>query len=261
MTTATRSEPTQTNERGDEMMAAFCASLSKSKDGLAYMAERNLPLSLIEDGALGLVPPYANHWFPLLRGRLVTPIRDSHGRIRAFAGRILPFMRNTVARVYREYNAPERAQELIDRWDGAKWINEPYPKRKLLYNLDRAKPYIQDRGYVCLVEGYFDALILSARHMENTSALCGTSLTEHHAALLSRYCDQVVSIYDGDQAGREAIERARETALASGLVFRAVILPTGYDPDEFAVERGGRNLRKAIEGMIERDEHELEIKI
>ncbi len=102
------------------MMEAFCRALSKSKEGMAYLEERNLPASLVEEGIWGLIPPYSNHWFKLLLGRLVTPICDSHGRIKILAGRQLPFMRNSVAQYYREYNSPERAQAYIDKWDNPK---------------------------------------------------------------------------------------------------------------------------------------------
>ncbi len=228
---------------------------------MAYLEERNIPASLAEQGMLGYIPPYSNYWFPLLKGRLVTPICDASGQVRALAGRQLPFIRDSVERIYREQNSPKQAQELIDKWNNAKWINEPYPKRKLLYNLNRAKPFIRERGYVNLVEGYLDAGVLSCKHMENTSALCGVAFTEHHAAIVSRYCDVVVLLYDGDEAGVKASVESRKVAEKYDLQCHAVFLPNGWDPDDFVVKKGGRNLRRAIEGMIERNEQELEIKI
>lgn len=261
MTMTQISKLNQTNVNGQSMMASFCQSLSRSQNGMAYLAERNIPESLVEQGMLGYIPPYSNHWFPLLKGRLVTPICDANGNIKALAGRQLPFARDSVAKVYREYNSGKQAQELIDKWDRAKWINEPYPKRKLLYNLHRAKEFARERGYINLVEGYLDAGVLSCKHMENTAALCGISLTEHHAAIISRYCDTVVLLYDGDQAGVDAGTESRRVAEQYDLKCHAVLLPTGWDPDEFVVKKGGKNLRRAIEGMIERNEYELEIKI
>jgi len=250
-----------TSQNGQSMMDSFCQCLLRSKDCMNYLAERNIPVSLVEQGILGYIPPYASHWFPLLKGRLVTPICDASGQIRALAGRQLPFMRNAIAQVYREYNSNKHAQELIDKWGRAKWINEPYPKRKLLYNLHRAKDYVRERGYAVFVEGYLDSCVLSCRHLENTVSLCGVNMTEHHAAIISRYCDTVVMLYDGDQAGYDAIKSAREVALKFDLKCHAVLLPNGWDPDDFAVAKGGRNLRRAIEGMLERNEYELEIKI
>lgn len=261
MTMTQTSKVNQTNVNGQSMMASFCQSLSRSQNGMAYLAERNIPESLVEQGMLGYIPPYSSHWFPLLKGRLVTPICDASGNIKALAGRQLPFAREAVVKAYREYNSSKQAQELIDKWDRAKWINEPYPKRKLLYNLHRAKEFARERGYINLVEGYLDAGVLSCKHMENTAALCGISLTEHHAAIISRYCDTVVLLYDGDQAGVDAGTESRRVAEQYDLKCHAVLLPTGWDPDDFVVTKGGKNLRRAIEGMIERNEYELEIKI
>lgn len=255
------SKVNQTNVNGRSIMTSFCQSLARSKNGMAYLAERCIPESLVEKEILGYIPPYSSHWFPLLKGRLVTPICDADGNIKALAGRQLPFARDSVVKSYREYNSSKHAQELIDKWDRAKWINEPYPKRKLLYNLHRAKEFARKFGYINLVEGYLDAGVLSCKHMENTAALCGISLTEHHAAIISRYCDTVVLLYDGDQAGANASVESRKVAEQYDLKCHAVLLPNGWDPDDFVIKKGGKNLRRAIEGMIERNEYELEIKI
>ena len=39
-------------------------------------------------------------------------------------------------------------------------------------------------------------------------ASLGTSLTEEHATILSKYTNQVVLTYDGDEAGQNATRRA-----------------------------------------------------
>lgn len=256
-----RGDVTETVERGEELTRQFTSYLRKCPEAVQYLAERNIPERLIDEGVVGFTPPYLDHWFPLLRGRLVTPICDVNGRVRAFAGRILPPMEQMVERSFRDNCAPEYAQKMIDKWANAKWINEPYPKRKHVYNLNRAKPYVRERGYIVLVEGYFDTIVLSCRHLENTGALCGTALSEYHAAIIARYCDEAVLVMDGDSAGRRAGENSVPVIEAAGLKCRRVFLPDGYDPDNFVVEFGGKNLRRAIEGMREHNQDELQIKV
>jgi DNA primase len=256
-----RGTVTQTVERGQELMKAFSSYLRKCPEGMEYVRGRNIPEHLIDEGIIGFTPPYLNHWFPLLRGRIVTPICDVSGNVRAFAGRILPSMEAMVERSFRDNCAPEYAQKMIDHWANAKWVNEPYAKRRHVYNLNRAKPYVRERGYIVLVEGYFDTVVLSSRHLENTGALCGTALSEYHAAIIARFCDEAVLLMDGDTAGRRAAEQSIPTLQGAGLKCRRVFLPEDYDPDDFAVQFGGKNLRRAIEGMREQDQDELQIQV
>lgn len=256
-----RGTVTQTVQNGAELMKSFSACLRKCPEAMEYLVERNIPEKLIDEGVIGFTPPYLNHWFPLLRGRLVTPICDVNGGVRAFAGRMLPFMEAFVGRSFRDGNSPEYAQKLIDQWANAKWVNEPYPKRKHVYNLNRAKSFVRERGYIVLVEGYLDTIVLSSRHLENTGALCGTALSEYHAAIIARFCGEAVLLMDGDAAGRRAAEQSVPTLEAAGLKCRRVFLPDEYDPDDFAVQFGGRNLRRAIESMREHNQDELQIKV
>jgi DNA primase len=64
-----------------------------------------------------------------------------------------------------------------------------------------------------------------------------------------------VLLFDGDSAGRQAMERSLEVLLPQGLRVRAVALAAGQDPDSFLVEHGAEALRKLVDGA--RDAVEL----
>jgi DNA primase len=49
----------------------------------------------------------------------------------------------------------------------------------VLYNLHRAKEAIRKQDRVILVEGYMDAIGVTAAGIANVVASCGTSLTAH----------------------------------------------------------------------------------
>lgn len=200
----------------------------------------------------------------MIRGRITVPIRDVHGDIVAFAGRQFEPMKDVTERAFWDSYGrdPAKAQKRFDKWLRGKWLNEVgFSKSRHLYNLNEAKPFMRERGYVVLVEGYFDVLSLVTHSLENAAAACGLTFTDYHVATIKRYCDHVVFLLDPDEAGQKALEKMQETATAGELTHHAVFLPNGLDPDEFILKYGASALRTGIENMIANDKRELRIKI
>lgn len=257
------SQETPTALGGEAMAEQFRRNLLQNEGAMAYVRERGIHPRLIESGRVGFCPPYARHWFPLLRGRVTVTIRDVHGEIVAFAGRQHEAMRELTERsLWDTYgHEPKKAEERILRWRKGKWINETYPKNRHLYNLDLAKDAARERGYLVLVEGYFDALVLASKSLPNTAAVCGVELSPIHAALISRYCGRVVLLMDGDAAGRKSLDKITATLEEADLRHHALFLPEGHDPDDFVRKYGGKNLRRAMEHAIEQNLAELNIEV
>jgi DNA primase len=244
----------------------FSRMLYDSDDGAdarAYLESRGLPLDELRPYDIGLCPadllyPSSNElyldgrcWF--IRGRIVLPIRDQHGRILAFAGRILDSLESTVEEVLEEQlgDNPERLEQLMTKWRKSKWINEMYKKKRYLFNLDRAKRHIHERKNVILVEGYMDAIVLSMRGFEQVVAVQGGYFSKIQAALVKRYADHVTVCMDTDknEAGQKATQRIIEVLDSVGMTHTVVAMPEGVDPDE-ALLNGGMNeakLRWALE--------------
>jgi DNA primase len=149
------------------------------------------------------------------RGRLMFPVFNESGKVIAFGGR----------RMYDEGS------------DEAKYINSPetriYNKSKTLYGLNFAKQKIKETGYVILVEGYMDLISLFQYGIENVVASSGTSLTNLHVKILSRYTKEVVIVFDSDLAGQNASRRAIELIIENDMSVGIVALPLGYDPDTY----------------------------
>ena len=113
----------------------------------------------------------------------------------------------------------------------------------MLYNLHRAKEAIRKEDRVILVEGYMDAIGVTAAGFANVVASCGTSLTAqqvqaHEAALAARI---VGAISIPTRAGANAAERSIDLLLEEGMHVRIVELDGGLDPDEYCkrARRGG----------------------
>lgn len=164
------------------------------------------------------------------RARLIFPICDNLGRPIAFGGRI-----------YLPDSGP----------DQPKYVNSPetdlYRKGQYLYAFHLAKEAIAREGFAILVEGYFDAIRAHQYGFENTVASCGTALTTEQARALRRICDTVVFVYDGDEAGQQAMLRGCEVLLEHEFTIKVVVLPENHDPDSFLLAHGAEAFREQIE--------------
>lgn len=186
--------------------------------------------SLAEAKQLFLVDSDASGGFyDKFRGRLMFPIRDERGTLVAFGGRII----------------------------GAgqpKYINSSdtaiYRKSRVLYGMNQAKQTIQDSRVALLTEGYLDVIACHAAGVTNAVASLGTALSEDQADLLKRWCDHVVILYDSDEAGQKAAERALGVLATAGLKSSVAILADGEDPDSIRRTQGSAGIRQAVEEAI-----------
>lgn len=65
----------------------FVRNLEENSIAKKYYLSRGLSKKLIKDNLMGFCPVYSRYIFPLLRGRLIIPIRDIYGNTIALAGR------------------------------------------------------------------------------------------------------------------------------------------------------------------------------
>jgi DNA primase len=175
--------------------------------------------------ALGLAIEREGKVRDLFRSRLIFPIASAGGRILGFGGRVLD--------------------------DGQpKYLNSPetrlFKKSETLFGLYKAKGEIRGRGQAIVVEGYMDVIPLHAAGFRNTVASLGTAFTFEQARRLKRYSDDIVLVYDGDEAGRIAALRACDAAVQAALKVRVVSLPKGKDPDSFLRAEGTEALAEVI---------------
>jgi len=239
------------------LQEVFKQYLLSSKDGIQYCKTRGITKQNVCDGIVGLCPPSYQYGYPLMQGRLTVAIQDVHGTIIAFAGRQADWLHEFVDDQFVKQMALEDAHKAIKFWDKAKWYNEVYDKRYHLFNLNRAKESIRKKNYAIVNEGYLDTLIFSNYEIENTVATCGTALTDHHIGLLSRFCDNIVVMYDPDVAGSLANDEAIKKIEKRGLKAFSVQLPSGYDPDTIVMKYGGEKIGKAIDNLVYNNEKKV----
>lgn len=191
----------------------------------------------LRDSGLVTVSKENGNLFARFRDRLMFPIIDVRGNVIGFGGRVM------------NSNDP----------NAAKYLNSPetliFNKRKNLFALNLAKK--SKLGYLILVEGYMDAIALHQYGFDCAVASLGTALTEDGAALLSRYTDQVVLIYDGDTAGQNATKRAIPILEKAGLQVKVLQMRDAKDPDEFLKKFGADRFKLLLEESSNRVEYQL----
>ncbi len=130
--------------------------------------------------------------------------------------------------------------------DKAKYLNSPesalFHKGKVLYGLNETAKYIRTEDQIILVEGYMDAIALYQAGIKNVAAILGTAFTSDHARLIKRFTHNVLVLFDGDEAGQAAAERALPILLSEELLPKALVLPDRLDPDDFLKKYGRDHL-------------------
>ena len=172
------------------------------------------------------------NFHPKFRGRLMIPICDIQGQVIAFTARKTQFTPDIPAESGKYVNSRE---------------TEIFKKSNVVFNINKAKPFIKEKNYCVLVEGQIDAIKMYTAGIKNTVATQGTALTDNHLSLIKRFCDKVVLLYDGDNAGIGANMKAVSMCIKHELEPTVVPLPEGEDPDSFINTYGAQKMRDMVE--------------
>ena len=155
--------------------------------------------------------------------RVIFPIMDVNNRVIGFGGRVMG--------------------------DGKpKYLNSPetriFDKSRNLYGLNVARTTRQK--YLILCEGYMDVISMHQAGFTNAVASLGTALTSGHASLLKRYTQEVLLLYDSDEAGIRAALRAIPILREAGVNSRVVNLHPYKYPDEFIKNLGAEAFEERL---------------
>jgi len=185
----------------------------------------------------------------LFRGRIVFPIHNHRGEVVGFGGRAL---RTEAGPKY--LNSPE---------------NDVFRKRENLFGAPEVYQAMRREGRFVLAEGYMDVLALWQAGFQTAVAPLGTSITEEQVRLLKRYASSGLLVFDTDEAGRRATERALlmceqqdldveivqpgaggAASDAGGAASDAGGAASAKDPAEILEKLGPEGLQKALEYHI-----------
>ena len=163
-------------------------------------------------------------------GRAIFPWLNVSGKVVAFGGRKLDAATKGVQQKY--VNSPD---------------SEIYHKERELYGIYQAKKAIVKEDCVYMVEGYTDVIAMHQCGLENVVANSGTALSTYQVRLLHRFTQNIVLLYDGDEAGIHAAMRGTDMLLQEGMSVKVLLLPDGDDPDSFSRKHTAAEFKEYIE--------------
>ena len=140
---------------------------------------------------------------------------------------------------------------------GPKYLNSSesllYKKNKNLYFTTDFISSIKKKGYVFLVEGYFDVLALNKLGYSNVASPSGTALTTQQLDVLSRYTKKILLCFDNDEAGLAATERVLElrNQIGSKLEINCLNLPQDYKDLSELFENDPKSFKKILKDNYE----------
>lgn len=170
--------------------------------------------------------------------RIMFPINDARGECIAFGGRVIG----------------SGEPKYLNTGD-----TPLFHKSEVLFALDKAKAAMASTGVAIVVEGYTDVIALHESGFTNVVATLGTSLTRQHIRILSHHAkSKIIYLFDGDEAGQRAADRALQFIDASitpesgtsKIDLCAVTLPDNLDPADFINQRGAEAFSQVLEGAV-----------
>lgn len=194
-----------------------------SNDLYRYLKSKNYSDDLLKDSGLFNVDEkrgmYDKFW-----NRVIFPIMDVNNRVIGFGGRVMG--------------------------EGKpKYLNSPetkiFDKSRNLYGLNIART--SRKKYLIVCEGYMDVIAMHQAGFTNAVASLGTAFTSGHASLLKRYTQEVLLLYDSDEAGVKAALRGIPILKEAGISAKVVDLKPYKDPDEFIKNMGAEKFEERLE--------------
>jgi len=187
----------------------------KAKDAFSKVAiKKAYDKEVLVSSGLSLINESSGQIVDRFKERTMFPIQSYSGRTLGFGGRA--------------FNAKAKA----------KYLNSPetliYHKSKVLYGLNFAKNAIGKEGLCYIVEGYTDVISMYQNGIENVVSASGTALGLEQIKLINRLAQNVVLLFDGDNAGIKATYKSINMILKEGMNVKIAAFPEGEDPDSFA---------------------------
>lgn len=198
-------------------------SKNKNNDLFSYLMKLGYDLDVVLKSGL-INKGRENTYYDKFQGRLIFPIFDPTGRIIGFGGRSL------------DKREP-------------KYLNSPdtltFDKSRSLYSINYAR--LSKAKEFIIVEGYLDVISLYQSNFENVVAALGTAFTDQHAKLIKKYTNNVIILFDNDEAGLKATLRTIPILTKNGLEVKVAQTIGAKDPDEFIGKYGRDEFSKILQ--------------
>ncbi|HDD6674122.1 TPA: DNA primase [Staphylococcus aureus] len=243
------SDDLQMIEMHELIQEFYYYALTKTVEGeqaLTYLQERGFTDALIKERGIGFAPDSSHFCHDFLQKKgydielayeagLLSRNEENFSYYDRFRNRIMFPLKNAQGRIVGYSGRTYTGQE-------PKYLNSPetpiFQKRKLLYNLDKARKSIRKLDEIVLLEGFMDVIKSDTAGLKNVVATMGTQLSDEHITFIRKLTSNITLMFDGDFAGSEATLKTGQNLLQQGLNVFVIQLPSGMDPDEYIGKYG-----------------------
>ncbi|EOA9869186.1 DNA primase [Staphylococcus aureus] len=243
------SDDLQMIEMHELIQEFYYYALTKTVEGeqaLTYLQERGFTDALIKERGIGFAPDSSHFCHDFLQKKgydielayeagLLSRNEENFSYYDRFRNRIMFPLKNAQGRIVGYSGRTYTGQE-------PKYLNSPetpiFQKRKLLYNLDKARKSIRKLDEIVLLEGFMDVIKSDTVGLKNVVATMGTQLSDEHITFIRKLTSNITLMFDGDFAGSEATLKTGQNLLQQGLNVFVIQLPSGMDPDEYIGKYG-----------------------
>ncbi|HDC9187340.1 TPA: DNA primase [Staphylococcus aureus] len=243
------SDDLQMIEMHELIQEFYYYALTKTVEGekaLTYLLERGFTDALIKERDIGFAPDSSHFCHDFLQKKgydielayeagLLSRNEENFSYYDRFRNRIMFPLKNAQGRIVGYSGRTYTGQE-------PKYLNSPetpiFQKRKLLYNLDKARKSIRKLDEIVLLEGFMDVIKSDTAGLKNVVATMGTQLSDEHITFIRKLTSNITLMFDGDFAGSEATLKTGQHLLQQGLNVFVIQLPSGMDPDEYIGKYG-----------------------
>lgn len=243
------SDDLQMIEMHELIQEFYYYALTKTVEGekaLTYLLERGFTDALIKERGIGFAPDSSHFCHDFLQKKgydielayeagLLSRNEENFSYYDRFRNRIMFPLKNAQGRIVGYSGRTYTGQE-------PKYLNSPetpiFQKRKLLYNLDKARKSIRKLDEIVLLEGFMDVIKSDTASLKNVVATMGTQLSDEHITFIRKLTSNITLMFDGDFAGSEATLKTGQHLLQQGLNVFVIQLPSGMDPDEYIGKYG-----------------------
>lgn len=232
---------------------------TENNRGLHYMlGERDVDIEILEEFQIGYSPDLSK-MYALAQGAagadlerldldrdtmwtdaIVYPLHNPYGRITGFK-----------TRPYWDGQTMDQKGHKYPKFLGTS-TRSPLHDDGQLYGFHVARKHMVD-GRIIGVEGQHDVLASHQIGIKNTVGTEGVALNDARVKVLEDHgVREIVVVYDGDNAGREASLRlAKQVAeLNTTVTIKIALLPDGQDPDTFIKEKGKLSYLQTIHEAV-----------
>ena len=176
-------------------------NLPEGKPGRDYLKQRKIKKSTAIEWEMGYCPVgytptiYKNETYAFWKkmwGRVLFAIYDQNGELVSISGR-------------KVVDVPEREKN-------PKYDHYPFNARKVLFGLHKNCKDIFMENKSIITEGQLDVITAWQNGIKIVTSSFGAHCSDEHLIILNRYSDDIIIMYDNDDAGKKGIEKTRQIA-------------------------------------------------